>query len=111
MMINGLKVTKEDFEGLLRGLQTIKRLNDTNDRVALNNMLESLIGKLESNLVADEQRELQIHDKVEIISVEDEEQEHLIGTTGWIKEIDLNHEYPYSIGGDWLWKKENLKRI
>lgn len=118
MIINGLKVTKEDFEGLLKDLKTMKHYNDTNDRERLNYMLETLIGRLETNLKADEQRELKIHDMVEVISSDDEDLDEYIGQVGWIININNTSEYPYEIEfqdksftNDWLWKKEELELI
>lgn len=117
-MINGLKVTKEDFEGLLKDLKTMQALNNTSDRERLNYMLESLISRLETNLKADKQRELKIHDMVEVISSDDEDLEDYIGQTGWIVDIEDTREYPYEVefqdknfSDDWLWKKEELKLI
>lgn len=118
MIINGLKVTKEDFEGLLKDLKTMKHYNDTNDRERLNYMLEILISRLETNLKADEQRELKIHDMVEVISSGDEDIQDYIGQVGWIIDIDNTREYPYEVefqdkkfSDNWLWKKEELKLI
>ena len=117
-MINGLKVTKEDFEGLLKDLKTMKALNDTNDREKLNRMLILLINALGTNLKADEQRELRIHDMVEVVSSDDEDLEDYIGKVGWIVDIENTREYPYEVefqdkkfSDDWLWKKEELKLI
>ena len=118
MIINGLKVTKEDFEGLLKDLKTMQALNNTSDREGLNYMLESLISRLETNLKADEQRELRIHDMVEVISSDDEDIQDYIVKVWWIIDINKSREYPYEVefqyknfSDDWLWKKEELKLI
>ena len=121
MKINNIKVTREDFECLAKTLDNF--INEL-ENGAVNEVIEGLNkikNRLEDNLKADDElqeRELRIHDKVEVKSSDDKDLEDYIGKVGWIIDINLQREYPYEVEfedksflNDWLWKKEDLKLI